>query len=90
MESHAAGSGLTLWRPRWANCLVWAWVMWHRHGGHLVLTHSAYGWWPHAQWSPDLLVHYEFRPYERRRRRRWWEVPLLFSGYPALIQRGVT
>jgi hypothetical protein len=38
---------MTLYSPKYCNCLVWALYMCLRHGGNIRSIKSLYGWWPH-------------------------------------------
>lgn len=73
-------------RPSRSNCLLWALRQFITQGGWLLLTRSEYGWWPHAAWSPDLRAVYAYMPFERKHRRRWWQVPFSFAGEPRLTR----
>ena len=78
-----------LWRPRFANCLIWATWMQLSRGGYVCCRQSWYGWWPHALWSADSLVWWEYVPLNFSGRLRWWQVPwlVLFRGQPRIVER---
>lgn len=37
-----------------SNCLIFAFRMWARHGGYVIVRKSNYGWWPHFMWVKSL------------------------------------
>lgn len=80
----------TLWFPRYGNCLVWAlWMQWTR-GGLVCWRKSRYGWWPHAMWSADGRLWWEYLPINFSGWLPWWRVPciFLFRGEPRMVERG--
>ena len=81
-----------IWRPRYANCLIWAFVMQWRFGGTVCWRQSWYGWWPHAFWSGDGGVTYwEYLPIGFSGRLKWWKVLWLvvFRGEPRQVEREI-
>lgn len=80
-----------LWTPRRSNCLIWAICMQLTNGGYVCWRKSWYGWWPHAIWSMDRKVWYEYVPTNFAGRLAWWQILwiVLFKGEPRLIDRSV-
>lgn len=66
-----------LWHPHRCNCLIWAVVMWFRHGGRVRAMGSIYGWWPHWLWVKDGRV-YEYSPPTHEHGRKL--PPVIFNG----------
>lgn len=62
----------------WGNCYLYALRQWWRHGGHVVVRRSHWGWWPHMAWSPNLKEFYDFVPVAEYRKR--WFPPPVFRG----------
>lgn len=79
----------TLWLPPYANCLIWALWMQLSRGGWVCWRKSRYGWWPHAIWSIDRKVWWEYLPLNFSGRLKWWQVLwiVLFRGEPRMIVR---
>ena len=77
------------WTPRYANCLIWAAVMAWRYGGYVCWRKSRYGWWPHAVWSMDRMVWWEYLPLNFSGRLKWWQVLwiVVFRGKPRMVVR---
>ena len=77
------------WKPAYANCLIWALVMQWRYGGYVCWRQSRYGWWPHAVWSMDRMVWWEYLPLHFAGRLKWWQVLwiALFRGSPRMVMR---
>jgi hypothetical protein len=80
----------TLWKPYIANCLIWAIGMQLSRGGWVCWRKSHYGWWPHAIWSIDRKLWWEYLPVNFSGRLRWWQVLwiVLFRGQPRAVERG--
>ncbi len=78
-----------LWTPRRANCLIWALWMQLSRGGYVCWRQSLYGWWPHATWSADARVWWEYIPLHFSGHLKWWQVPrlILFLGAPCIVER---
>ena len=78
-----------LWAPRYCNCLIWSFVMQWRYGGYTCWRQSRYGWWPHAVWSMDRVVWYEYLPLNFAGRLKWWQVlwTVVFRGAPRMVVR---
>lgn len=77
------------WKPAYANCLIWAfWMQW-RYGGYTCWRKSRYGWWPHAVWSLDRVVWWEYLPLNFAGRLKWWHVlwTVVFRGAPRMVVR---
>lgn len=70
--------------PTRCNCFVWAVRMFLAFGGHVVVSRSSFGLWPHFQWTPDRKVFYEYAPVGPQVRRKWWQVLAWFEGRPRL------
>lgn len=77
------------WKPHFANCLIWAVVMQFRFGGYVCWRQSRYGWWPHAVWSLDRMVWWEYLPLHFSGRLVWWQVLwiVVFRGAPRMVVR---
>lgn len=63
---------------RYGNCYLFVLRQSWRHGGHVVIVKSAWGWWPHAVWSPDLVTFHDFVPLGPKRFRAI--PPVWFAG----------
>lgn len=83
---------MTLWQPRYSNCLIWAfWMQWTR-GGRVCWRQSWYGWWPHAVWSGDNgRTYYEYLPVKFSGHLKWWQVMWLvvFRGAVRKVGRDI-
>ena len=80
---------MTLWSPRYANCLIWAFWMQLSSGGYICWRKSVYGWWPHAIWSQDGKDWYEYIPVNFSGRLKWWQVLwiVFFKGAVRRVDR---
>lgn len=90
LVSVVAGTGLSLLAlvmPRVAakrsNCALYAFTRLYYEGGHVILTRSNHGFWPHFRWirsfAPDEEI-WEFTPAPWIRKRGRWLPPIIFTG----------
>lgn len=91
---------ITLWRPTWCNCLIWARHQQRAHGGYLMQRRSVVRWrwrragrdrlafWPHALWSPDGETCFEYTT-DKPAWLPWYRLPamLLFRGRVQRVTR---
>ncbi len=91
---------ITLWRPTWCNCVLWARRQQRAHGGYVMVRRSVVWWrwrrqgkdrpafWPHALWSPDGEVCFEYTT-NKPDYLLWWRLPLmlLFRGQVQRVTR---
>lgn len=69
----------------YSNCWLWAFYNCFRRGGFLIISKSAWGWWPHVMWSPDMVSCHQFEP-EKPRVRGLLFPPLIYRGYIKISQ----
>lgn len=95
-----APRAITLWRPTWCNCQIWAWRQQRRHGGYVMRRRSVVFWrwrragrdrlafWQHALWSPDGATCFEYTQ-DKPAFLPWWKLPsmLLFRGRVERVTR---
>jgi len=57
-------------------------------GGWVCWRKSHYGWWPHAVWSLDGSLWWEYVPLNFSGILKWWQVLwiVIFKGKPRLIK----
>lgn len=74
---------------KYSNCIIWAFLMSLRFpGSYVLLRKSRYGWFPHAMWSEDGDIWFEYIPKnEKKYNRKWWQIPLIFRGNVKLVTR---
>lgn len=91
---------ITLWRPAWCNCLLWARHQYRQHGGYVMARRSRVFWrwrkdghdhpafWLHALWSPDGETCYEYTT-QKPNYLPWYRLPtmLWFRGHVARVTR---
>lgn len=91
---------VTLWRPTWCNCLIWAWWMRRQYGGYTLKRRAfaRWRWWrggkdraaffSHAMWSPDGETCFEFTR-DKPDWHPWWVVIglLLYRGEVRRVTR---